>query len=84
MISATQRLSRELPKLHKDLPPGIALAQADGFDEWFMDISVPDANPLYVNQTFRLKFKFSEEYPISEPPPISLWLLRPGYMQSRC
>lgn len=84
MISATQRLSRELPKLHKDLPPGIALVQADGFDEWFMDISVPDANPLYVNQTFRLKFKFSEEYPISKPPPMSLWLLRPGYMQSRC
>lgn len=37
---------------------------ADGFDEWFLDIQVLDANPLYMNQIYRLKFKFSASYPI--------------------
>lgn len=64
MISATKRLSKELPKIHQNLPPGITLASADGFDEWFMDIRVLDANPLYMNETYRLKFKFSSSYPI--------------------
>ena len=27
-----------------------------------------DANPLYTNQTYRLKFKFSSSYPIGMPP----------------
>lgn len=29
-----------------------------------MDIKVLDANPLYLNETYRLKFKFSASYPI--------------------
>jgi hypothetical protein len=29
-----------------------------------MDIQVLDNNPLYANQTYRLKFKFSPQYPI--------------------
>jgi hypothetical protein len=29
-----------------------------------MDIKVLDANPLYMNETYRLKFKFSASYPI--------------------
>lgn len=40
-----------------------------------MDIEVLDANPLYMNETYRLKFRFSNNYPIgtsSPPPPISL------------
>jgi ubiquitin-conjugating enzyme E2 W len=40
------------------------LVSADGFDEWYMDIKVLDANPIYMNQMFRLKFKFSSGYPI--------------------
>jgi hypothetical protein len=31
-----------------------------------MDIKVLDANPLYMNETYRLKFKFSNSYPIGE------------------
>jgi hypothetical protein len=44
---------------------------ADGFSEWFMDIRVLDANPLYMNQTFRLKFKFTDAYPIGIVYPLS-------------
>jgi len=36
-----------------------------------MDIQVLDPNPLYLNQTYRLRFRFSKNYPIgpSFPPP---------------
>lgn len=29
-----------------------------------MDIQVLDANPLYAGETYRLKFTFSQNYPI--------------------
>ncbi|KIN04814.1 hypothetical protein OIDMADRAFT_115496 [Oidiodendron maius Zn] len=67
---ATKRLSKELAKIHGSLPPGITLFSAEGFQEWFLDIKVLDANPLYMNQTYRLKFKFSPSYPI-EPPEVT-------------
>jgi len=70
MLSAPKRLAKELPKIHSNLPPGITLVSADGFEEWFMDIEVLDANPLYMNQVFRLKFKFNANYPI-EPPEVT-------------
>ncbi|KAL5347062.1 hypothetical protein ACLOAV_008205 [Pseudogymnoascus australis] len=54
-------------QIHSSLPPGISLVTADGFAEWFMDIRVLDANPIYINQTFRLKFKFTDAYPIEAP-----------------
>lgn len=54
-------------QIHSSLPPGISLVAADGFAEWFMDIRVLDANPIYINQTFRLKFKFTDAYPIGTP-----------------
>ncbi|GKT83573.1 ubiquitin-conjugating enzyme [Colletotrichum tofieldiae] len=44
--------------------PGIDLISADNFEEWFMDIKVLDDNPLYKDQVYRLKFKFSQQYPI--------------------
>ena len=34
-----------------------------------MDIRVLDANPIYANATYRLRFRFSEKYPI-EPPEV--------------
>jgi len=69
MLSAQKRLGKELPKIHGKLPPGITLVSAEGFEEWCMDIQVLDQNPLYMNQTYRLKFKFSKSYPI-EPPEV--------------
>lgn len=69
MNTASKRLAKELPKIHASLPPGISLVSADGFDEWYMDIEVLDANPLYMGETYRLKFKFISTYPI-EPPEV--------------
>lgn len=47
------------------MPPGIELVSTgDGFVEWLIDIRVLDQNPLYMGETYRLKFKFSPSYPI--------------------
>ena len=46
------------------LPPGITLISADNLEEWFLDIRVLDQNPIYEGETYRLKFKFSDKYPI--------------------
>jgi len=64
---ASKRLGKELSKIHGHLPPGIALVRAEDFQEWLMDIEVLDANPLYMNETYRLKFRFSNNYPIEAP-----------------
>ncbi|KAL8376150.1 hypothetical protein RB595_007318, partial [Gaeumannomyces hyphopodioides] len=66
---ATKRLSKELQKIRNGLPPGIELISAEDFEEWTLDIQVLDSNPLYVNQIYRLKFKFGASYPI-EPPEV--------------
>lgn len=50
--------------MHNVLPPGIKLIKAENFDIWLMDIQVIDANPLYQGETYRLKFTFSQNYPI--------------------
>jgi ubiquitin-conjugating enzyme E2 W len=68
MSFATKRLGKELIKVNGSLPPGITLVTADGFQEWLLDIRVLDANPLYMNETYRLKFKFSPSYPIGISP----------------
>ncbi|KAK7459086.1 ubiquitin-conjugating enzyme [Colletotrichum acutatum] len=65
---ASKRLAKELSKLNSGLPPGIELISADNFEEWIMDIKVLDDNPLYKDQVYRLKFKFSQQYPIGMPP----------------
>lgn len=44
-----------------------------------MDIRVLDPNPLYLNQTYRLRFRFSNNYPIGFlPPPIPPYLFSPS------
>ncbi|CAI4216215.1 unnamed protein product [Parascedosporium putredinis] len=67
---AAKRLGKELGKINNSLPPGIELVSADNFEEWFLDIKVLDENPLYKDETYRLKFKFSASYPI-EPPEVT-------------
>ncbi|KAL1952579.1 hypothetical protein VTO42DRAFT_4716 [Malbranchea cinnamomea] len=64
---ANKRLSKELVKMQSSIAPGISLVKADNLEEWQMDIRVLDANPLYADQTFRLKFTFSRNYPIEAP-----------------
>ncbi|KAK3328895.1 ubiquitin-conjugating enzyme/RWD-like protein [Apodospora peruviana] len=66
---AAKRLGKELQKIHNSLPPGIELVSAEDFEEWVLDIKVLDNNPLYKDQTYRLKFKFGGSYPI-EPPEV--------------
>ena len=46
------------------LPPGITLVRADNFETWLVDIQVLDGNPIYAGETYRLKFMFSQNYPI--------------------
>lgn len=62
-----------LDQIHNGLPPGIALISADNFEEWQLDIRVLDQNPLYLNEIYRLRFRFSSQYPIgtspAHPPP---------------
>ncbi|KAK2740338.1 hypothetical protein FQN55_008919 [Onygenales sp. PD_40] len=65
---ATKRLSKELMKMQSSLPPGITIVKAETLEEWLMDIQVlGDSNPLYLNETYRLKFTFSKNYPIEAP-----------------
>ncbi|KAL9122376.1 MAG: hypothetical protein Q9187_001060 [Circinaria calcarea] len=58
---------QELTKIHETLPPGITLVSAPDFKEWLVDIRVLDSNPLYLNKTYRLRFRFSNKYPIEAP-----------------
>lgn len=46
------------------LPPGIELVNGDNLKELTLDIRVLDTNPLYKDQTYRLKFLFPDSYPI--------------------
>lgn len=41
-----------------------------------MDICILDPNPLYLNQTYRLRFRFSSNYPIGKSP--FSWSTKPG------
>ncbi|KAL4946402.1 ubiquitin-conjugating enzyme/RWD-like protein [Aspergillus oleicola] len=66
---ASKRLSKELLKIKEHLPPGISIAKAENLENWEMDINVLDDNPLYRNETYRLKFTFGSKYPI-EPPEV--------------
>ncbi|KAG9248885.1 ubiquitin-conjugating enzyme/RWD-like protein [Calycina marina] len=66
---ATKRLSKELAKITDIMPDGLTLVSATDFTSWTIDLTVLDANPLYLNQTFRLKFLFSDKYPM-EPPEV--------------
>ncbi|TQV99668.1 ubiquitin-conjugating enzyme [Cordyceps javanica] len=62
------RVAKERQKIAKQgLPPGIDLISGEDMREWQFDIRVLDGNPLYRDQTFRLKIVFSDSYPI-EPP----------------
>jgi hypothetical protein len=51
-------------QMQDHVPPGISIAKSDNLDEWQMDIKVLDDNPIYKGHTYRLKFTFSNKYPI--------------------
>lgn len=58
-----------MTKIKQELPAGISLVSAETFDEWFLDVQVLDNNPLYLDKTFRLLFKFGDQYPIGMMSP---------------
>jgi hypothetical protein len=64
MLYITARASLTLDQMHDKLPPGITLIQAEDFKTWLVDVQVVDSNPLYLGETYRLKFAFSPQYPI--------------------
>ncbi|KAF1992600.1 UBC-like protein [Aulographum hederae CBS 113979] len=66
-MAAARRLGKELQKMQNHMPDGISVVSADNFEIWFIDIKVLDDNPIYRDQTFRLKFHFSPHYPIEAP-----------------
>lgn len=52
-------------QMQDHIPPGISIAKSDNLEEWQMDIKVlDDNNPIYKGHTYRLKFTFSNKYPI--------------------
>jgi len=60
----TRALTQPAAQISNSLPPGIQLVSAENLEEWLLDIQVLDNNPLYLNETYRLKFRFSATYPI--------------------
>ncbi|KAL6908416.1 UBC-like protein [Trichoderma evansii] len=67
----TKRVAKERQKIDKfGLPPGIELVDGNDLKEWLFDIRVLDNNPLYNDTVYRLKFVFSDSYPI-EPPEVT-------------
>ncbi|WEW58862.1 ubiquitin-conjugating enzyme [Emydomyces testavorans] len=75
--------SNATPQMQESLPPGVSIVNADNFQEWQMDIRVLDSNPLYQNETYRLKFTFSPDYPIGTPPTFSRPPLPPSPAQNQ-
>jgi ubiquitin-conjugating enzyme E2 W len=65
-------------QLQDHVPPGITIVKCDNLEEWQMDIKVLDQNPLYLDQTYRLKFTFSKKYPIGKPNPPPPTFLAPS------
>lgn len=53
-------------QMQDHLPPGISIVKSDNLEEWQMDIKVLDDNPIYKDQTYRLKFTFNNKYPIGK------------------
>lgn len=64
-------------KISGILPPGITLVSAENLREWQMDLTVPD-NPIYPpGEQYRLRFQFSQNYPIEAPEVVFLALSNP-------
>ncbi|PTB81559.1 UBC-like protein [Trichoderma longibrachiatum ATCC 18648] len=77
-----KRVAKERQKIDKfGLPPGIELVEGNDLKEWLFDIRVLDSNPIYDGNIFRLKFVFSDTYPIvmiSQEPPEVTFIERPN------
>eukprot|EP00756_Hemistasia_phaeocysticola_P001967 Hpha_TRINITY_DN11361_c0_g1::TRINITY_DN11361_c0_g1_i1::g.63200::m.63200/K10688/UBE2W, UBC16; ubiquitin-conjugating enzyme E2 W len=62
-----KRLTKELQTMQKSPPPMIQLAQApQALTEWFLRLSF-DHHSVYPGQSYLLRFRFSERYPMDSP-----------------
>ncbi|PWN52916.1 UBC-like protein [Violaceomyces palustris] len=67
MRIASKRLTKELVELRNQGPPeGTAILLADDLKEWRFSISVLGES-LYKGQTFGLRFRFPDNYPMESP-----------------
>jgi len=67
MSTADKRLSRELQKMKEHPPPGIKLLESLSTDRcWTLRIRGSE-DSLYAGKTYRLRFRFSDKYPIEAP-----------------
>ncbi|OCF57423.1 ubiquitin-conjugating enzyme E2 W [Kwoniella mangroviensis CBS 10435] len=65
---STKRLMKELADIQsKGTPEGIILLSADNMDEWVFLISVLGDETIYKGETFALRMKFGNRYPIDVP-----------------
>ncbi|AOA61201.1 hypothetical protein PP7435_CHR1-1537 [Komagataella phaffii CBS 7435] len=61
-----KRLAKEYKDLVSNQVPGITCEATDSFDTLVIQVSVLD-NPLYIDDSYRLRFIFSDKYPFSPP-----------------
>eukprot|EP01059_Diplonema_ambulator_P017218 TRINITY_DN2919_c0_g1_i2.p1 TRINITY_DN2919_c0_g1~~TRINITY_DN2919_c0_g1_i2.p1 ORF type:complete len:170 (+),score=25.94 TRINITY_DN2919_c0_g1_i2:36-512(+) len=64
-----RRLARELEKLRSNPPPGLSISDEDvpSLQEWKITLNYTETNSLYKGQKFKLRFRFSEKYPMDSP-----------------
>ncbi|KAL7423426.1 hypothetical protein Q5752_001006 [Cryptotrichosporon argae] len=63
-----KRLMKELSEIHaKGTPPGIALVRADDMAVWEFTVAVLGEETVYRGETFALRIRFGERYPIESP-----------------
>ncbi|WVQ81925.1 hypothetical protein IAT38_004052 [Cryptococcus sp. DSM 104549] len=65
---SSKRLMKELHEIQlKGTPPGIILLQSETMEEWVFLISVLGDETIYRGETFALRMKFGDRYPIEVP-----------------
>ncbi|KAN0060441.1 hypothetical protein ACQY0O_007771 [Thecaphora frezii] len=67
MRIASKRLGKELSELRtKGTPTGTSILQDDDLSEWKFSLQVL-GDSLYAGQTFALRFRFTDQYPLDSP-----------------
>lgn len=73
MRIASKRLGKELTDLRVNgPPPGIQILQADDLKEWSFSIQVLGDSSVFKDETFALRFRFADSYPLESPEVVFL------------
>ena len=66
-----KRLQRELDKIKASPPPGLSIdGDVPKLTEWVITLNYTDGNGaecLYTGKSFRLRFRFTDKYPMDAP-----------------